>query len=267
MREVVFAVQNIVLSLFLPVSVCLCLCIAGMLLWRRRGLSFLLIAAGTTWLLLMSFPLISLNFIRSLESRAGSYADPAEFSAKGVKHIVVLSGSFREGDLTPSDKLSCSVLRLVEGVRLWRGAPDCTLVLTGGSIPGLSRDASIAVHMEKMAIEMGVPKQAIRTESESWRTEDQARLVLAIVNKEPFALVTSAYHMPRSMFIFQGLGMRPISAACDFQAARIHVDYTTLCPGGEALMLSQTATREYLAWACAGIKQRLAAGGWWAARE
>jgi uncharacterized SAM-binding protein YcdF (DUF218 family) len=261
MREIIFAVQNIVLGLFFPISVCLCLCILGILLWRRRRLSFVLIAAGVAWLLIMSFPLVSLNFIQSLESRAGSYADPGELSTRGVKHIVVLSGGFREGHLTPADKLSCSVLRLIEGVRLWRGIPDCTLVLTGGMIPGLSTDASVSGQMERMALEMGVPKEAIKIESESWRTEDQARLVSGMVKNHPFALVTSAYHMPRAVFIFQGMGLSPISAACDFQATKISVDYTTLLPGGEALMLSQTATREYLAWACAAVKQRLAGNG------
>lgn len=261
MREIFFVTQNIVLSLFLPISVCLWLCILGILLRSRRRLSFVLIAAGVAWLLIMSFPPVSLSFIQSLESRAGTYADPAELSSRGVKHIVVLSGGFREGRLTPADKLSCSVLRLIEGVRLWRDIPNCTLILTGGMIPGLSMDTSISDEMEKLAVEMGVPKKSIKAESESWRTEDQARLVSDIVKNEPFALVTSAYHMPRAVFIFQQFGLRPISAACDFQATKTSVDYTIFFPGGEALMLSQTATREYLAWAGAAVKQWLTGNG------
>ena len=226
-------------------------------MWRKSGRLAALVAVGIVWLLIMSTPLVSLILIRTLESKASQYASPKQLAEMGVRYIVVLSGGFNEGDLSAADKLGASVLRLLEGGRLWREVPDCKLVLTGGKVPGLSRDMSIARAMRNMALEMGIPEKAIIMESESWRTEDQARLIAGIVGSAPFALVTSAYHMPRSVLIFRQFGLGPIPAPCDFQARKICLDYSVLMPQAGALALSQTAMREYLATWAATLKAKI----------
>jgi uncharacterized SAM-binding protein YcdF (DUF218 family) len=59
---------------------------------------------------------------------------------------------------------------------------------------------------------MGVPKDNMIIEEASKDTKDQARLIKPIVGTAPFVLVTSAIHMPRSMALFEKLGMNPIPA-------------------------------------------------------
>ncbi len=257
MKEIIFVSQNIALALLLPVSITIFFCVAGLIMWRRPKWPAILVGCGAMWLLIMSTPLISLILIKTLESKTDHYADPKKLADLGVRYVVVLSGGFNEGDLTAADKLGASVLRLLEGGRLWRKVPDCKLVLTGGKIPGLSRGMSIAQAMRNMALEMGVPENAIIMESESWRTEDQARLISAIVGKGPFALVTSAYHMPRSILIFRQFGLEPIPAPCDFMARKICLDYSALVPQAGALLLSQTAMKEYLATWAATLKANI----------
>jgi uncharacterized SAM-binding protein YcdF (DUF218 family) len=257
LKEIIFVSQNIVLALFLPVSITILLCVTGLIMWRRPRRLAALVTGGIVWLLIMSTPLTSLILIKTLESKTTPYADAKKLADTGVRYIVVLSGGFNEGDLTAADKLGASVLRLLEGRRLWREVPDCKLVLTGGKIPGLSRDMSIAQAMRNMAVEMGIPEKAIIMESESWRTEDQARLITGIVGSAPFALVTSAYHMPRSVLIFRQFGLEPIPAPCDFQARKICFDCGALMPQAGALALSQTAMKEYLATWAATLKVKI----------
>ncbi len=247
MDEIVFIAQKIILRLLFPVSVSLLFGIAGLILWRRRTLSFCLLLISISWLFVMSLPLTGLWLLSPLESQAGNYADPKQLADKGVKYIVVLSGGFRDGNLTPADKLDCSILRLIEGVRLWRGVPRSKLVLTGGAIPGLSHDMSIARSLANMASQMTVPADAIILEDKSWTTEDQARMVAAIVGKSPFALVTSAFHMPRSILNFQKAGLKPIPAPCDFLTKGILVHYGTLMPRPRGLEFTEIATKEYVA--------------------
>jgi uncharacterized SAM-binding protein YcdF (DUF218 family) len=194
----------------------------------------------------MSFPVTGLLLVRSLESRAGPYADPPSLTAAGVRYIVVLSGHFREGDLLSADRLGCSVLRLAEGVRLWRRVPGCKLVLTGGAIPGLSRKIPIAQALAQTAVEMGVPPTDLILERESWTTADQAKFVVPIVGKTPFALVTSAFHMPRSIMLFRLEGLNPIAAPADFLAKKITLGYDTLIPQANGLLLTQIAMKEHL---------------------
>lgn len=259
MEEFLFVSKKVLARLFFPVSVALLLGIAGIILRRRRGTALFFLGAATLWLLVFSFPITGLMLIRSLESRAGEYADPKALSRIGVRHIVVLSAGFREGNLTHADRLGCSVLRLLEGVRLWKAIPRSKLVLTGGTIPGLNTEVSIARALADMALDLGVPSGSIILESKSWTTEDQARLVAPIVGKEVFALVTSGYHMPRSVLIFEREGLHPVKAPCDFVARKILAHYDTLIPNADGLLMSQIATQEHLVGWWVGLKQRM---GW-----
>jgi uncharacterized SAM-binding protein YcdF (DUF218 family) len=246
-QEIVFITQKIVLRLLFPVGITLLLCIVGLACWRQRTWSFFLVCAGVVVLLALSFPLTGYRLVETIESKVPSYARPEDLVREGVRYVVVLSAGFREGDLTPADRLGSSVLRLIEGVRLWKAIPDARLVVTGGKTPGICYDMSIADGLAQMAMRMGVPQRAIIREDKSWTTEDQARLVKPIVGKAPFALVSSACHLPRSLVLFKLEGLRPIAAPCDFLAKKVYLDYETLVPQAYGLLLSQIAVKEYLA--------------------
>jgi len=256
-NELIFAIQKIFLKLCSPVCLSILLGVTGIIVWRRRAFSRVCLTLALICLLVCSFPVTGLLLVRSLESKAGSYADPESLAREGVRYIVVLSAGFREGSLSKADRLGVSVLRLHEGIRLWRQVPGSKLVLTGGIIPGLNTELPIAQALGDMAMELGVPVEAICHEMESWSTEDQARLVSPIVGRNPFALVTSAYHLPRSMLIFERAGLRPTPAPCDFAARKILIHYETLMPSADGLLLSQIATQEYLAAWYVEMKQHL----------
>jgi uncharacterized SAM-binding protein YcdF (DUF218 family) len=258
MQEVVFVIQKIFLSFIFPVSIALFLGLGAILLWRRPRAAFWLVLACFAWLLVTSLPLTGKLLIRTLENTAGPYADPNALTAARVRYVVVLSGEFRQGDLTPGDRVGCSMVRLVEGIRLWRATPDTKLVVTGGRIPGLSEDMSIAEALADVAHAQGVPREAIILEADSWTTEDQARLVAAIIGKEPFALVTSAYHMPRSLMLFRFAGLDPIPAPADYLSRKITLDYSALVPQAGGLALTEIAVREYAAKWLLAAKIRIA---------
>jgi len=59
---------------------------------------------------------------------------------------------------------------------------------------------------------MGVPREHVVLENRSLDTEEQARRIKAYVGDTPFALVTSALHMPRAMALFQKHGLYPLAA-------------------------------------------------------
>lgn len=257
MSEPLFVIQKICLKLCSPVSVSILPGVTGIVMWRRRALSRACLTFAVAWLLVCSFPLTGLLLLRPLESKAGDYAVPSSLSAAGVRYIVVLSSGFREGSLSAADRLGISVLRLLEGARLWHQVPGSKLVLTGGIIPGLNTRLPIAEALADMAKEQGVPVEAMCLETESWTTEDQARLVSTIVDRHPFALVTSAYHMPRSIQIFERAGLQPIPAPCDFLARKILINYETLLPNAKGLLFTQIAAQEYLAAWYVKIKQYL----------
>ncbi|MCA1959175.1 MAG: YdcF family protein [Desulfomonile sp.] len=257
MDQLWFVLKKIIVLFLFPVPVVLFLALAALVFWRRRSPAFLLVFTSLAWLAVTAFPLTGLRLIAGLEDEAGPYADPAALSTKGVRYVVVLSGDFHEGEISSVDRLGCSVVRLIEGIRLWKGVPGSKLVLTGGMIPGLSEDVSIAKALADVSLQFGVPREALVLEDASWTTEDQAKLVAPIVGKEPFALVTSAYHMPRSLMLFRYQGVSPIPAPADFKAKKIKLNYSTLIPQARGLEMTQIAQKERLAMLWLAIKYKL----------
>ncbi|WP_277619249.1 YdcF family protein [Legionella norrlandica] len=129
--------------------------------------------------------------------------------------MVVLSGGQNQAEGMPANDLltSASIKRLTEGIRLLRALPDAKLLLSGGGSAGEQPEALLLAQLAKW---FSIPEEKIVLEINSVNTADQARELVAIVNKQPFYLVTSAIHMPRSMALCQQQGLHPIAAPTDF---------------------------------------------------
>lgn len=134
---------------------------------------------------------------------------------KTIPWVVVLSGGQAQVDNLPANDLlyAASIKRLVEGVRLLNQLPKAKLLLSGGAY---DNEPAEATHLQQLAFWFAIPQQRIVLEGRSINTADQAREVKAIVGENPFYLVTSAIHMPRSMALFQQAGLHPIAAPTDF---------------------------------------------------
>lgn len=243
-----FILKKVVARILFPIGLCLSLGILGVILWlarpqRRTGPALVVIAG----LLLYGFsiPLVAVNLISPLEKIAGSYAQPVELERRGIKHIVVLGGSQRNSILTPADQCDGdTTLRVLEGVRLWKGLPGARLVLSGGT---LGDEIPAAQAMAALAAQLGVPRGSMELEAASWDTSDQARILSAKFGQAPFALVTSASHMFRSLLLFKAHGSRPTSAPCDFSTLPGKgTGWFYFIPQAKMLSISERAVYEYI---------------------
>ncbi|MCB2192286.1 MAG: YdcF family protein [Deltaproteobacteria bacterium] len=255
-----FLVKKFIGRLVLPLGQVLVLWLAGALVWWRRPARrtgpLLMIMAGL-WLLVLSMPITGLGLMHGLEAQNWSYASPDALRDQGVRDIVVLAGGYGQGDTTAADCLApASLKRLLEGVRLWRQMPGAKLVLSGGDFYG---ELSEGQAMAALALELGVPREAIILEDASWDTEDQARLLKKRLDHKPFALVTSALHMPRSLAWFRSYGLNSIPAPGDFRTKDIRLDLFSLLPSASGLKNCEDAIHEYLGLAWQWLK--LALGG------
>ena len=259
MEWTLFVAKNLIERMLNPICGSLLLSLTGAIIWylrpgRRIGLA--LVVSGALVLLVMSLPMTAGFMVHSLELKAGPYADPTELSRDGVRCIVVLGGDLRGGDLSPADRVAyTSLVRVMEGIRLWKGLPKSKLVLSGGSV--CSRSMATGLGMALLAQEIGVPKNAIVVENQSWDTEDEARFLKPILGKDKFALVTSACHMRRSVLDFKRMGLNPIPAPADFQTKDFHGGLGEFIPSPDALTMSQIAIHEYLGTLWLKMKQLL----------
>jgi uncharacterized SAM-binding protein YcdF (DUF218 family) len=248
-----FVLKKFASHLLAPVPVCIDILLAGLiLLWfsRRQKAGKVLVSAGTLLLALLGNFVIPAWLLEPLEFRYPPVAigsGPSEPDAlPPVKYIVVLSGGF-----TPDSRLPVNsqlggetVLRIVEGIRLYREEKGSKLLMSGG--PG-SQDISQADLMSRVAVALGVSEKDILLESRSRDTEGEARLIRPIVGREPFILVTEAAHMPRAMALFRKQGMSPIAGPTDYESTgAAEVDWRDFYPDGSGLGLADRANHEYL---------------------
>jgi len=246
MEAVGYFAKKLVSTFCYPLSFSLLVLFVGIILWRARRrprAGFALTLTAAMLLVVVSFPVTGYVLTKALETEAGPYADPSELKRRGVKYIVVLGAELVTAERTPADRMGNSLFRVMEGIRLWRGIEDGVLVLSGGSMPGTSSEAEA---MAALPMELGVPRKALVLETGAWDTEGEARIFSRLVGKEPFALVTSALHIPRAMRHFQSLGLNPIACPCEFKIARPLLRYQWFWPNADALLRSQMAIHEYL---------------------
>lgn len=235
-----FILKKIVSGFFFPLSVVILILLLGTFLKRSRRK---ILITGIVLLYLFSFNPFSYLVLRPLESRY----EPVSASDlhKDVQWIVVLGGGSHEDKaLTAEDRLiDAGLKRLLEGVRLARLLPEARLVLSGGDYRGVAPDALI---MRQAALNQGIQKERIIIEKNSWDTVDQAQFLKGRLSGSPFYLVTSASHMPRSMRLFEALGVKPIAAPTDFRAHWGTFHITDLFPSAENLVDTERAFHEYL---------------------
>lgn len=200
---------NYLLWLFVkPSQLILLTALVAVVWWRRPlGRRLGLVTAG----LVILFGIVPLGawLMRPLETRFGAPIETGD-----VTGIVVLAGSER---LTMSELHAMPLLnsmgnRLTTFLLLAARYPQARLVHTGGP-----REAAIA---RSLLVGAGVEPDRIHFEVESRNTCDSAHTTRALVKPqagERWLLVTSAFHMPRSMACFRAAGWEIVPYPTDFR--------------------------------------------------
>lgn len=196
-----------------PFFISLVLLSVMLLFWKRistirlRWLGFIV---------LLTLLILSTGWLpRYLTSHLESQYNVVHTVDPTVKWVVVLSGGQSQSPGMPANDLlsSASIKRLIEGLRLSRLLPNAKLVLSGGGSLGEQPEAILLAELSDW---FTIPQERVILEKNSINTADQAKELLAIVHKDPFYLVTSAVHMPRSMALCRKEGLNPIPAPTDF---------------------------------------------------
>jgi len=243
-----FSVSKVMLYFLLPPASLLILLLSGVILLRwHRSTGRMLVAAGLVLLCALSLNPVADRLIRPLEA----YARPLPDGPVKADAVVVLSGGARDLSWVPADAepSASSLERLVGGVRLAR-KHHLPLVVTGGSgepKPGAVREADT---MAATAIGLGFPAQDIVIENRSRNTWENAEAVQKLLPGKTIVLVTSAFHMRRSIGMFKKQGLSVFPAPAGYYTQTRHGQYTDYLPQAAALATSSTAISEYisLAW-------------------
>lgn len=217
-----FGLKKFISFWLMPLPFCLTLIVIGAYLLRfsrRPASGRRLLLAGVLLLMVASNHFVARALVRPLETRHAAIPEllgtPPPPALAACRYVVVLgSGNGHSPGLAATMELSLSALaRITEGVRLLRVLPQARLLVSG---PGDGERRPHAVVLARAAMSLGIEESRILMIDQALDTEDEARLVREQVGDAPIALVTSAWHMPRSVALFRHAGLTPLPAPADF---------------------------------------------------
>ena len=144
--------------------------------------------------------------LRPLEERFPP--PPANISAPAG--IIVLGGAVdtEKSEARGQVFLTGDAARMTTGVELARRYPTARLVFSGGSGGLLDEGPAEAIGARKLWLSLGVPAERMTFEANSRNTWENGLFTRDLVKPKPgetWLLVTSAWHMPRSVGIFRHL--------------------------------------------------------------
>lgn len=212
-----FELKKMISALLMPLPAMLAIgCIGLLLLWftRRKSLASSFIAFAFLGIFLVSFQPISTSLLRPLEREHQPYVP----SSTPVNYIMVLgSGHVIDKAMPMTSELSrTALMRLAEGIRIYRLFPGSTLILSGY---GGGSEVSQARMMAKVALALGVNKVDILLLETARDTWEEAFQAASVVGGKKLVLVTSASHMSRALYEFNQAGLNPTPAPTNFLAS------------------------------------------------
>lgn len=191
----------------------------ALILARRRTAMFTM-ACAFLILALGAWTSLGAMLMHPLEDR---FQRPASLPEK-VDGIVVLGGGFEAGVnlVRGGYELNSSGDRFVEAAILGVRHPEAKLVVTGGAGTIILEGEADGTTAPKLLTGLGIAPERLILESQSRNTYENAVFTKEIVNAKPgetWLLVTSAFHMPRSVGLFRKAGFDVVPWPSDYRTS------------------------------------------------
>lgn len=244
-----YSLSKIFWLLFQPITIIFVLIvIASLAIWRGfRRFSLGVLGLSIAILFFAAFTTLGAVLLAPLEDR---FAKPDELP-QHVEGIVVLGG-YMNGEINAGRKgfeLNSAADRIFETMRLARLYPNAKVIVSGGEGAFFEESAKEADSTRQMLADLGFSGERYIFENKSRNTVENAVFSRELAQPRPgeaWLLVTSAYHMPRSIGCFR---------KADFEVVAWPVDYKTraserfapyLESPNEALSRFSVAVREWV---------------------
>lgn len=240
-----FVIFKWLLWLCMPLTVVLIgmALVAIWLLWRRQVRPAICLLLLDGLLLTVSLPVVAMKLGTHLESKF----PPQELrTIPSADAIVLLGGGVGmvEPGL-PYPECGPGSDRTVMAARLYHAKKAPVIIPTG-------ENAQLS---EKPLLEtMQVPSAAVLCEDKARDTAENAAKTIEILkalNAKTILLVTSSWHLPRSMMLFQIPGITVIPVGCDYEATLTQLQWQKKplwqkLPSSQAAWQTATYAKEWL---------------------
>lgn len=219
-----FTLKKVLSSLLMPLCFGLILFLIGLyfLYVNKYKKAKFYLTVSFLWIFIVSYAPFANKILFPLESNYKKIENNVS-----VKYILLLGGDFEN--------------RSFEAIRLYHKMHGAKIITSG--YPGGYKKIPEAIISANKLVSLGIPASDILMQSEPKDTQEEAQYIRKIVGKEPFILVTAAYHMPRAVELFKKEGLNPITAPTHFLARESSL---LSIPNGRELQKTEIAFHEYL---------------------
>jgi uncharacterized SAM-binding protein YcdF (DUF218 family) len=195
--------------MLLPTNFLIGIGLLGALLLATRfaSLGRKLLIASVVLLAICGFSPLGNWVLYPLQSRF-----PPWDAARGAPDGIVVLGGSIDPDLSAAHGVpvvTAAADRVIAAAALARRYPNARIIFTGGSANLMSDDAREADYATEIFESLGISKERLTMERRARNTQENAEFSKAIAapkSGERWLLVTSAYHMPRSVGLFRKAG-------------------------------------------------------------
>lgn len=213
--------------------------------WRRGGAR--LMATAAVLLAVCAFSPLGYWLLYPLEQRFPPW-DPA----RGAPDGIVVLGASVEADLSAAHGVPVvrgAPDRIIRAAMLAHTYPNARVLFTGGSANLIANDAKEADYAASIFEGLGIAKSRLIMERRSRNTVENAEFSRDLVKPKPgerWLLVTSAFHMPRSIGLFRKAGFAVEAFPVDWRVGNRGdlATFSVLAP--EGLSRTDTGLREWM---------------------
>jgi uncharacterized SAM-binding protein YcdF (DUF218 family) len=245
-----FALSKTIGVMLLPSNFLIGIGLVGLLLLPTRfaRLGRGLVTASIALFAVCGFSPLGNLLLYPLESRF-----PPWDATRGAPDGIVVLGGPIDPEISAAHGVAAfkgSVDRLIAAAELAHRYPNARILFSGGNANLVADDSAKEADYAVTVLEgLGVAKARLTTERRSRNTLENAEFSKAIAapkSGERWLLVTSAYHMPRSIGIFRKVGFAVEPYPADWLTGR-RADLLTFSPVAiEGLSRVETAVREWM---------------------
>lgn len=227
-----FVFSKLLIVFIYPVTWIAAFLIAALIV-KNGKLKRRLTVIGTVLLLIFSNPFLLNRFARLWDVPTALLRNTKPYSC------AIVLGGFTSEDSNGNGFFNGTADRFIEGVKLLNTGKVSHILISSGN-GNLFHDNFREADWVKTQLKLfKVPDSCILIENRSRNTLENAAFSKVVLSSRrlqpPYVLVTSAYHMRRSLDIFKKIGMNVIPYSCDFIAGGGGVSLGEFIPSADAL--------------------------------
>ena len=214
------------------------ICLIISLFSKRRFYVFLALLV----LLVSSNPMVGNYLMKKLEY---PYQPIPISSIKENDAVIVLSGMLNQvGNKKYSTYEFEDPDRFFAGIDLIKQSKADKLIFTAGQLPWTDNGLPEGYILKDKAISLGVPGVILVTEKVKNTYEESIAVTKIVPNNSSITLVTSAFHMQRSKYLFEKQGFDVMPYPVDFKSSIQNLTIISFLPKVEAFGKTSLYIRE-----------------------